>query len=561
MNIRIIALAALIFVVFYNLLFFHTKPGIGTGLLFLFLNIYFFAVKDQETKNIFWAVLASGAGSIFAFLLSFRSNGVVQLIDIIVAVFFSLVALYFYKFNGRLPLQLANFITLPFVTLVYSVGGFFKVFKAETWAVSPPKHKSTASLIRGLLITVPIFAILLLLLINADPIFNKLTQNLFSGMGERTIKSLVIFLALLGFGLTTITSTKDYFEKAEVSEGKSHELMIVTGAVLSLFAAFILVQFRYLFSSVGERELAQLGINSLTYSEYVRKGFFELIVAAAISCGLLFYVLRYFDNLRDKLRIVVHLFSIILTIETGFLLLSAAKRLSLYADAHGLTRARMFGFVFLVWLGILLVIFLIRLLKQTKKGWFFASVVVSTILVLVFVNIINIDGTIATVYKPTVNGEVDYYYLANLSTDAADSWSPAIEDATGVITQLEAATGSISTEQNRQLFYRQNTLDSLQLKMDYLVHKYGTTEEIAVWNSKNWVLNPSTVSPKRHWQAFNVGEYLAYKKIAADLEYYAQVFVLLKRLDAISSRVGQEVINNTPLDRSTEPPLIPVPVR
>src|SRR3989304_9927257 len=98
MNIRKTALAALIFVALYNLLFFHTQPGIGTGLLFLFLNIYFFSVKDNNAKNIFWAVLASATSVIFAFLFSFRANGVVQLIDIITAAFFSLVTLYFYKY-------------------------------------------------------------------------------------------------------------------------------------------------------------------------------------------------------------------------------------------------------------------------------------------------------------------------------------------------------------------------------------------------------------------------------------------------------------------------------
>lgn len=534
MNIRTVAFAAAIFVVLYNLLFFHTNPGIGTGLVFLFLNLYFFAVKDREAKNIFWAVLASITCIIFAFLLTFRANGIVQFIDLFAAVFFSLVALYLFKYHGSLSFQLVNFIMLPFATITHSVGGFLKLFKTESWS-DPLEHKSTASLIRGLVITIPVFAVLLILLVQADPIFSKFTQDLFSGIGERTVKSLLLFLALLGFGLATITKLQEYSEERTVTAGKSHELVVITGSVLVLFAVFILVQFRYLFSSVGERELAQLGIVSLTYSEYVRKGFFELLIAASISCGLLLYVLRYFDHLRERMRILVHLFSTILTIETGFLLLSATKRLVLYADAHGLTRARVFGFVFLVWLGILLIIFLVRLIKKVEQRWFFASVTTSTLLVLVMVNIINVDGAIATLYKPTVNGEIDYYYLANLSPDAADSWQLAIEDAKETIVHLEATTGAISTEQNRQLFYRQNTLRSLQLKMDYLVDKYGT---------------------KRQWQSFNFGEYLAYKKIAANLEYYGQVSALIRRLDAIASRVSQEVIDSTPLDRSTEPPLI-----
>ena len=397
------------------------------------------------------------------------------------------------------------------------------------------EHKNTASLIKGLIITIPVFAILLLLLTRADPIFSQLTQNLFSGVGERTVKSLVIFSTLLGFGLATIKLQEHALEE-RIAEGKSHELMVIIGSVITLFAAFILVQFKYLFSSVGERELAQLGINSLTYSEYVRKGFFELLIASSISCGLLVYVLRYYEHLRGRLRVVIHLFSNILTIETGLLLLSAVKRLMLYADAHGLTRARIFGFVFLVWLGILLAIFLIQLLQRMKKQWFFASVVAATLFILMLVNMVNIDGLIATLYKPTVNGEVDYYYLVKLSPDAIESWQPAIKDATETIARLEGVA-DVLTEQNRQLYYRNSTLNNLKLKIDYLVYKYGT-------------------NPQRQWQSFNLGEYLAYKKIVANWEFYKQIPVLLNKISAIESRVSTEVIQNTPLDRSTQPPLV-----
>lgn len=534
-NIRTTALAALIFVVLYNLLFFHTQPGLGTGLTFLFLNFYFFTVKDTNAKNLSVAVLASIVSTTFAFLFILRASGVVQLIDIAAATFFSLVALYFYKYQGQFSFAVARFISLPLVVTGSSVGGFFKLFQADSWSGTSLEQRSASSLIRGLVITIPTFVVLLFLLVQADPIFNKLTSNIFSGVGERIVKSVIIFLGLLGLGLATYKVQEELVGE-KIVEGKSHELIVIIGSVTALFAAFILVQFRYLFSSVGERELAELGINSLTYSEYVRKGFFELLIAASIACGLLLYVLRYFEKLRGKLAVVVHLFSTILTIETGFLLLSAVKRLLLYADAHGLTRARVFGFVFLVWLGILLIIFLVQLFQRVKQQWFFASVVVATLFVLMLVNIINIDGLIATSYKPTVNGEIDYYYIANLSPDAEESWQSAIEDAVATVSRLEGIA-NISPEQNRQLYYRNFTLRKLQEKIDYLLHKYDTKEGIS-------------------WQAFNISEYLTYKKVAANRKFYEQIPVLLNKISVIESRVSSEVINNTLLDRSTQPPLI-----
>lgn len=535
MTIRIAALAALMFVILYNLLFFHTQPGLGTGFVFLFINLYFFIVKDVNAKNLAYGVLSSIVSTGFAFLFSFRASGIVQLIDIVTAIFLSLVALYFYKYQGQFPFQIARFLSIPLMVLGSSIGGFFKLFKVDTWSANSFKHENIPFLIRGLVIAIPIFAVLLFILAQADPIFNKLTQNLFSGIGERVVKSLVILLGLLGIGLATF-KLQGHTAEERIVTGKSHELVVIIGSVVVLFAAFILVQFRYLFALVGERELVELGINSLTYSEYVRKGFFELLVAASIACGLLFYVLRFLGQLRGRLRIFVHLFGSVLTIETGFLLLSAVKRLVLYADAHGLTRARVFGFVFLVWLGILLSIILIQFFQRMKQQWFFASVVIASLVILTLVNIINVDGLIATSYKPTVNGEIDYYYLANLSPDAEQSWRPAIEEAAETISRLEEVA-AISTEQNRQLYYRNYTLRSLREKIDYLIHKYERKEGVT-------------------WQSFNISEYFAYKKIAANRKFYEQIPVLLNKISVIELRISMEVIRNTPLDRSTEPPLV-----
>ena len=56
------------------------------------------------------------------------------------------------------------------------------------------------------------------------------------------------------------------------------ELGIVLGLLNLLFLAFVIVQFRYLF---GGAELVRVS-TSLTYAEYARRGFFELVWVAAL---------------------------------------------------------------------------------------------------------------------------------------------------------------------------------------------------------------------------------------------------------------------------------------
>lgn len=572
MSNKTIVLAALVFVLIYNLLFFHTSFGIGTGLLFLIINLYFFVIRNPKDPSLPFALTSSTVAVLFGFLFAYRSNIVIQLINFFAAGFFSLTALALYKGLGRPSLQLPVFLSIPFSAVGNLLMGIFQVFKKESWPTANSGSSIfLASVLKGLAILVPIAGLLLILLARADPIFSKLTQDFLSQVGERTAVSLILFLVMLGIGISKFKEKLiDTEEVARVGDGKSHELIVITGGVLLLFTLFIGVQFRYLFSSVGEGDLASLGINSLTYSEYVRKGFFELLIASVIACGVIVYSLRFIHHLKNAQKLLVQILSGILTIETGLLLLSAVQRLSLYADAHGLTRVRVFGFIFLVWLATLLAIFLIRVIKQMKKEWFFGSVMTITLIALLSINVFNIDGLIATSkYVPTVNEEVDYYYLTNLSPDAYQSWKPALQDIDQMLSELEQKA-QLSADDNRRLNWAVRTMNNLNIRMSYLVSKYGSVDEMVKWyqgtgrgsdgitqikdsNGKNL---PVGLAGQRTWQAFNLAEYIAYISIVKDFSLFNSLGTFQDRRNKLMIRVSDEVQRNTPIDRSTQPPLM-----
>lgn len=528
MNIKNTAFAALGFVVLYNFLFFKTGFGIGTTLFVLFLNIYFFLTKNNE-KHLNLALFSSVTSVLFAFLFAFVGNGIVQLIDLTLSFFFALTSLYLYRFSGSLLFKIFHFLFIPLGVIEKSLGSLLNSFKQADQTVDSPKN-SHSSLIRGFLITIPIFVILLILLTQADPIFNKFAGDFFKNIGERTVISAILFTALLSLGLTKFLPKTHDAVNETISEGKSSELLIITSSIIGLFAIFIIIQFRYLFLGVGERELHELGINSLTYSEYVRKGFFELLIAASIVCGVILYIFKYLHNLKDSSKQLIQISSALLTIETGLLLLSAVKRLALYADAHGLTRARVFGFIFLIWLALLLTIFFIRVFRELREKEFFASASFVTITALILINIINIDNLIAQKYKPTVNGEVDYYYLTSLSTDAASSWQESIQYAENTVTKLESLN-EITPEDNRKLYWAMRTTQQLKIKI-------------------------AAVLEKNTWQTFNFSEYQAYRLITDNKDEFNKVSSLSERITKLQTKVSAEVQSRTQLDRSTNPPLL-----
>src|SRR6185369_16696657 len=59
------------------------------------------------------------------------------------------------------------------------------------------------------------------------------------------------------------------------------ESLIVLGSVDLLFAAFVLIQFAYFFG--GQRNIS---LEGLTYSDYARRGFFELVAVSVLTLAL-----------------------------------------------------------------------------------------------------------------------------------------------------------------------------------------------------------------------------------------------------------------------------------
>lgn len=553
-------IAGLILVVFYNFFFYQIDIGVGVGLFFLILNIIFFASRDQESKNTTLGIISSIFSVLFGFLVGFRSNEILLILNILAALFFASNAIFLYKDQTIFPFLIFKFLTAPIRVVIESTRSLSSLLKGDKSFSDSPFSKTTISaILRGAFITIPLFLVLLFLLILADPVFAKYATDLISDLGERLVFSVVIFWGIF-FQLIMQIKSKFSLKDSESKSQRSVELIIISGTLSLLFAFFIAIQLRYLFTNFGERELHKLGIQSLTYSEYVKKGFFELLIAATIASSVIVYALKHVHRLVGKNKLIVQVLTGILTTEIGLLLLSAAQRINLYYASHGLTRARIFGLLFLINLAVILIIFLIKIFKDYNRRWFFSASVLSVILVLLLSNIINIDGLIATKYKPTVNKEIDYYYLASLSIDGYQSWQEALQDADVTLSSLEKIK-DYSAENNRRLYYTQNTLHLLKYKTDFLNHKYGpyekVYEEYKVLNqssSENRKI-PDEVLISRKWQSFNLSEYQAYEAVLKNSEFTLKLNKLLDRAAKISARVPQNIRNNTPLDRVTEPPL------
>ena len=125
----------------------------------------------------------------------------------------------------------------------------------------------------------------------------------------------------------------------------SIEAATVLWLVVALFAAFVVLQLTYLF---GGRDT--LSVAGLTYADYARRGFFEL-VAVAMLAGMLVVTLDLVVARRGRAQLAG---SLALLGLTAVVLLSAFVRLRLYQDAYGWTELRFVVVAAILWLAVAL---------------------------------------------------------------------------------------------------------------------------------------------------------------------------------------------------------------
>jgi hypothetical protein len=192
----------------------------------------------------------------------------------------------------------------------------------------------------------------------------------------------------------------------------------------ALFAAFVLVQIAVLF---GGREHV-LETTGLTYAEYARAGFFQLVWIAVLVLGVIAASVRALreDPRRRLLKVLLG----VLCALTLVVLVSALRRMELYEAAYGLTRIRVAVYAVVLWLG---GVFLLVMGAGAARNaaWLPRAVLAFSVVALLAFNVSNPEARIAAsgVERWRVTGELDTHYLSTLSADGLGPLSelPAAE--------------------------------------------------------------------------------------------------------------------------------------
>ncbi len=181
-----------------------------------------------------------------------------------------------------------------------------------------------------------------------------------------------------------------------------------------LFAAFNAVQLVVLFGGYD----AVLDRTGLSYAEYARQGFWQLLLVTLLTLLVIVLALRWAPRAGARDRVLVRSVLGTLCVLALVVVASAVRRMDMYVEAYGLTRLRISVVAVELWLGLVIVLIMAagvwgaRLLPRAVA----ASVVAG---VLAF-GLASPDALIAerTVQRYEETGTVDLDYARDLSADA-----------------------------------------------------------------------------------------------------------------------------------------------
>jgi hypothetical protein len=201
------------------------------------------------------------------------------------------------------------------------------------------------------------------------------------------------------------------------------EWAIVLGALNLLYLGFAVARIVAL-SEGGARVLKTAG---LTYAEYARSGFFELLAAAAITLVALIVLRATADVSEPKKRGVFSVLACSVIALNLLVVASAFQRLSLYEQAFGLSMLRLYSMVFCIWLAIALVALALWIAGVAgRRPWFWSVAAATALALLLALNIANPEAIVVlhNADADTVEG-FDAEYANELSEDAV----PALIDS------------------------------------------------------------------------------------------------------------------------------------
>ncbi|MFG1875052.1 DUF4153 domain-containing protein [Sphaerisporangium sp. NPDC049003] len=295
------------------------------------------------------------------------------------------------------------------------------------WFLAAPlkgiNRRRVGPVLAALGLTAVLIVVFGLLFASADAVFSSFVAHLFTAPAWASslpfrIFVFVVFAALVG--AATLVALRPPVEPAtpNLRATVSGTLWITPLVALNLlFASFVGVQITTLFG--GNRKVVETA--GLTYAEYARSGFFELVTVSVFVLGLVAVAAGVLAPKGRERWLLAGLLGLLCGL-TLVILASALHRLGLYTDAYGLSRLRASVGATIWWLGAVFAVVLVAggmRLAGKRIGWLPRAMVLLTGVSLVVFAVWNPDLRVAEsqLHKRGVE-RLDVDYFSDLGAEA-----------------------------------------------------------------------------------------------------------------------------------------------
>ena len=313
-------------------------------------------------------------------------------------------------------------VLFAWVGLVNALGSAFEWYGQGLRALPRDDRRHWVPLLRAIGVAFGLLVVFGALFAGADAEFAHLLGGMLPSVSTTGAPVGVLYL-IGGLGLALAAARAgaapirwDRIKPAPGRERGRLEWLLPLVVLNALFAAFIAVQLAVLFGGYS----AVLRSTGLTYAEYARQGFWQLLVVTLLTLAVLALALRWAPRSAPRDPLLVRATLGVLCLLALVVVASALRRMDLYVGAYGLTRLRVSVAGMELWLGAVLVLLMAAGLVRRGGRWLPRAVVASAVLgVLVFAGV-SPDGLIAAQNADRFQrtGKIDLGYLRGLSADA-----------------------------------------------------------------------------------------------------------------------------------------------
>jgi hypothetical protein len=290
-------------------------------------------------------------------------------------------------------------------------------------ALLPESSSRAAPALRGLVIGTTLAIPFAALFLTADAAFASIADGTprpdLDLLPARLLALTAVLFGALGLALAA------RHRRSDRAFGRRRRLDLLEWAVPlgildALFLAFVLVQVTVLFG--GHDHV--LRTSGLTYAEYARQGFWQLLTAAALTLVVVKGAAIFAGPRTRAEELLLRGLLGLLSVLTIVIVASAFHRLRLYESAFGLTRPRLAAEAFALWLaGTFALLLLLGALR--RAAIFPRAVLAWAALALIGFSIGNPDARIGerNVDRWHESGRIDLEYVSRLSADATPALS------------------------------------------------------------------------------------------------------------------------------------------